>query len=30
MGYTICNAATSRALAGLQAGWHNDKEQEEQ
>jgi len=30
MGYTICNAATSRALAGLQAGWHSETEQEEQ
>jgi hypothetical protein len=30
MGYTICNTATSRALAGLQAGWRNESTQEGQ
>jgi len=30
MGYTICNAATSRALAGMQAEWRNIPTQEEQ
>jgi len=30
MGYTICNTATSRALANLQTRWHNETEQEEQ
>ena len=30
MGYTISNAATSRALAGLQAGWRSESTQEDQ